>query len=125
MRKRKPQIDEATCPAGSLEQQLDMCESGSLRGEEQLREYTDHPLFEEDMAEEDREGDEMSGDEHSNGLQGGESELESQESSSGLPGDETRVEELKAKNRHLPEEPEPTEGARVYRFARVARRRTG
>ena len=125
MRKRKPQIDEAINSAGSLEQQLDMCVGGSLRGDEQLREYHDHPLFEEDMAEEDREGDEMSGDDHSNGLQGGEAGDESQEFSSGMPGDETRVEELKAKNRHLPEEPEPTEEARVYRFAQGARRRTG
>lgn len=108
MRKRKPLIDEARCPAGSLEQQMDMCEGGSLRGEEVLREAHDHPLFSEDMAEEDREGDEMSGDEHSGGLQGGDSEFYEQEQADGLPGDETRLEDLRARRRNLPEEPEPT-----------------
>jgi hypothetical protein len=96
MRKRKPQVDEVFCPPGSIEQQLDMCEEGSLRGEEVLREHRDHPSFAVDLSEEDREGDEMSGDEHSGGLQGGEPELSSPGQlhiSTGLPGDQTRLEE--------------------------------
>jgi hypothetical protein len=70
MRKRKPHFDDVRCPSGSLEQKLDMCEGGSMRGDELLRERTDHPNFNVDMSEDSREGDEMSGDEHSSGHQG-------------------------------------------------------
>src|SRR4051812_4515080 len=103
MRKRKPQWDEAACRPGSPEQQLDMCEQGTLRGEESLREFHGIDRIESemkpDMAEEDREGDEMSGDEHSSGFQGGDSELESQPVENGMPGDATRVEEQRALDR--------------------------
>ncbi len=80
------------CAPGSIEQQLDMCEQGDLKGDEiqfhhgmdfsdqegDLNELTD--LFElenfnVDMAEEGREGSELSGDEHSMGLQGDRDEL--------------------------------------------------
>ncbi|NDD90681.1 hypothetical protein EBZ37_01130, partial [bacterium] len=84
---------------GSIEQQLDMCEDGSLRGDDLLHRHGLNPPAEElafegellgvdelmarnpyeiDMAEEGREGSEWSGDEHSRGLQGGDSELQSQ-----------------------------------------------
>ena len=90
MRSRKPQNDEQQCQAGSVEQQLDMCETGTLRGDESIRSNREHPNFNIDMSEEDREGDEMSGDDHSSGLQGGESELKNQPHiQTGLPGDET------------------------------------
>lgn len=73
------------CSPGSIEQALDMCESGSLRGDailhehgEDIEDYSNEEIgvdrklgrFEIDMAEENREGDELSGDEHSAGLQG-------------------------------------------------------
>lgn len=68
----------------SIEQHLDMCETGALRGDEILHNHgSDAPTnadmisvdemmrnFHFDMAERDREGDEMSGDDHSSGLQG-------------------------------------------------------
>jgi hypothetical protein len=78
------------CSPGSIEQQLDMCETGSLRGDDilyshgrtspankgdpvELNEIIDEN-WEMDLAEEDREGAELSGDEHSSGNQGSESE---------------------------------------------------
>ncbi len=101
---------------GSIEQQLDMCEEGSLRGDEVLHHHgVEQPgeelaregellgvdelmarnPYELDMAEESREGSEMSGDEHSRGLQGGDSELRWQPHlSSGLPGEQSRHEQF-------------------------------
>jgi hypothetical protein len=96
---------------GSIEQQLDMCESGSLRGDEILHHHgqTEEvaPLpeippvdllmnrFQMDLAEENREGDELSGDDHSGGLQGGERELTGQRHiNTGMPGDLTNRSEL-------------------------------
>lgn len=70
---------------GSIEQQLDMCESGPLRGDDLLHNHgiqertNPHPTlnpdqmesnYRIDMSEENREGAEESGDEHSMGLQG-------------------------------------------------------
>jgi hypothetical protein len=95
--------------AGSIEQQLDMCESGPLRGDDILhnhgvRERTNpHPTLNDeqleknyriDMSEEDREGMEESGDEHSAGLQGDEmQELQYDDhfgdSDAGIPGEMT------------------------------------
>src|SRR4051794_534337 len=95
------------CNPGSIEQKLDMCEEGTLRGDEILHshgldpdaegsptgdqdvnEIVNHPYFEVDQAEVDREGDDMTGDEHSSGLQGDESELLNQPHIfTGLPGD--------------------------------------
>lgn len=84
------------CSPGSIEQQLDMCEEGELKGEEvqhrtELRPTPDEPPSEDPMevvdemesyemtfSERDREGDEFSGDDHSSGLQGGEFELQHQ-----------------------------------------------
>jgi len=101
---------------GSIEQQLDMMEEGSLRGDELLHHHgleavgedlarEGEPLgvdqlmarnaYEIDMAEESREGSELSGDEHSRGLQGGDSDLQSQPHlSSGLPGEQARHEQF-------------------------------
>lgn len=71
--------------SGTIEQHLDMYESGPLRGDEILhhhglpdRHSERRPLdksdleenFHVDMAEDEREGDEESGDEHSSGMQG-------------------------------------------------------
>lgn len=71
--------------SGSIEQQLDMCESGPLRGDQILHQHgidqpkNPHPSmnerqmetnFQVDMSEENREGAEETGDEHSMGLQG-------------------------------------------------------
>ena len=100
---------------GSIEQQLDMVEEGTLRGEQILHEHgipdpTDmkarlgEPLdadelmqrqcYDLDLAEEFREGSEMTGDEHSNGMQGGESELRRQPHLvTGMPGEQTEHEE--------------------------------
>jgi len=71
---------------GSIEQHLDMCEDGSLRGDEVLHHHgmteewdsvpTPAPVdllldrYQLDLSEEDREGAEESGDEHSAGQQG-------------------------------------------------------
>ncbi len=93
------------CSPGSIEQQLDMCEEGHLKGDEvehrvdQLETpdepHTGDPMevvdeldsFEMNFSERDREGDEMSGDDHSSGLQGGEFELEHQRHiDTGIPG---------------------------------------
>ncbi len=75
---------------GSIEQQLDMCEGGPLRGDEiahersRARGYADGAILDTD-----RETAEMSGDDHSMGLQGGEEELEHQPHiHSGMPGTE-------------------------------------
>ncbi|MBI3544362.1 MAG: hypothetical protein HY075_13910 [Deltaproteobacteria bacterium] len=86
--RRNPGDDEAErCSPGSIEQQLDMCEEGSLRGDDILHEHGRRAVSSDgdpaeigeenleenwhvDLSEEDREGDEMSGDEHSSGLQG-------------------------------------------------------
>jgi hypothetical protein len=79
--------DGGRCKPGSIEQQLDMCEEGDLRGDEILHSHGSEskkrgktiekkPLdrlmdeFSADLSEPAREGDEMSGDEHSSGLQG-------------------------------------------------------
>lgn len=92
-----------SCAPGSIEQQLDMCETGPLKGETVLRDEgvrdPDHAIEDEnemmhnfrvDMAETGREGDDASGDDHSSGLQGGEPELESQPHiDSGTPGERT------------------------------------
>ncbi len=94
------------CSPGSIEQELDMCESGSLRGDDILHSHgrvaptsSGDPLeldqlmnefWNMDLSEEGREGAEMSGDEHSLGLDGGESEISGQPHiSTGLPGDRT------------------------------------
>jgi hypothetical protein len=122
-RKRKERIPELKnpgdsesewCSPGSIEQQLDMCESGSLRGDDILHshglpdsDYNGDPIeldefqtggmennWQMDLSEEDREGDEMSGDEHSSGIEGGEPEIERQlHIQTGLPGDRTWHEE--------------------------------
>jgi hypothetical protein len=96
---------------GSIEQQLDMCEEGTLRGDEILHHHGLEPVenkegpieidrlmennYHMDLAEDDREGAEMSGDEHSIGLQGGDSELANQAHiATGLPGDRAHRTEL-------------------------------
>lgn len=92
------------CSPGSVEQQLDMCEEGELRGDEVLHSHgfqkkespdlsSDDSVrtnFNVNMSETDREGDEMSGDEHSYGLQGDEQqELKTgrEDVETGIPGD--------------------------------------
>lgn len=92
------------CSPGSVEQQLDMCEEGELRGDEVLHSHgllkketadlsSDDSVrtnFSVDMSESDREGDEMSGDEHSYGLQGDEQqELRTgkEDVETGIPGE--------------------------------------
>lgn len=100
MSKSRRSEESLVYPAGSIEQQLDMCEDGPLRGDEVLRENRDHPNFHVDLSDGAREGDEMSGDDHSSGMQGEDSEHPVQEHiPSGLPGDETRLEELRARRR--------------------------
>lgn len=107
------------CSPGSIEQQLDMCEEGDLRGDEILQlhgmDVVDTPDITEEghdstdllqidetssrfqiLSERDRENDEMSGDEHSSGLQGGEFEITHQLNvSTGVPGEETDKEDLR------------------------------
>ena len=98
------------CRPGSIEQQLDMCERGPLRGDQILHDHgategvdevpesrqridqiAEDQYFEVDMQEEDREGDELTGDEHSSGLQGDETELDSQPHiRAGVPGEEDK-----------------------------------
>ncbi|MFN7685520.1 MAG: hypothetical protein ACK5QT_08930 [Oligoflexia bacterium] len=107
---------------GSIEQQLDMVEEGSLRGEQVLHEKNrpfpgelkarqGEPLaadelmalecYDLDLSEECREGAEMSGDEHSSGLQGGESELQGQPHlESGMPGAQTAHDEWFERHLH-------------------------
>jgi hypothetical protein len=104
---------EGKCRPGSIEQQLDMCESGPLRGDEVLHNHgrfernpdqeegmrpMDPEMMEHnfhfDMSEGGREGDEESGDEHSSGLQGEEQQeqqydTEFGDSDSGAPGEMT------------------------------------
>lgn len=74
------------CSPGSIEQQLDMCENGTLRGDEILHshggsppQYSGDPAeltdvldksWRADLSEDDREGDELSGDENSTGTGG-------------------------------------------------------
>jgi hypothetical protein len=123
MQKRQPKSSEqpykkdpgdtsgSYCAPGSIEQELDMCERGNLKGDEvshptssRIHEPVDsdpQPLTEilyeynMDMSEDNREGDEMSGDDHSLGLQGGDSELRNQPTfETGLPGDATEHEEM-------------------------------
>jgi len=91
-RKAPGDPEPESCSPGSIEQQLDMCEEGELRGDAVQRnlkvadEGNQDPTpvdeefgsFNMDMSEADREGDEMSGDEHSGGLQGEEPEEEDQ-----------------------------------------------
>jgi hypothetical protein len=96
---RREREEPLPCEPGSIEQQLDMCETGPLRGDEiehhhGLREENDiEHNFEVDMAEPDREGAELSGDEHSSGYQGDEEDLRHQANvSEGLPGDESEME---------------------------------
>ena len=99
---------------GSIEQQLDMCETGDLRGDEidhslhlsakkRMDQADSDPIpFDElleseqmDLSLEDREGDEMTGDDHTSGLQGGEEELKHHPNiSTGMPGDRTDHDEL-------------------------------
>ncbi|OFZ18104.1 MAG: hypothetical protein A2X94_13955 [Bdellovibrionales bacterium GWB1_55_8] len=88
------------CSPGSIEQQLDMCEDGELRGDEVLHSHglqknekadlssedSMRTNFSVDMSEVDREGDEMSGDEHSLGLQGDEQQELANQTESGIPG---------------------------------------
>ena len=84
--------------AGSIEQKLDMCESGPLRGDEIEHSHgvtTDEEAggrnYHFDLATAHREGDEETGDDHSSGLQGGEFEIEDQPHIlTGMPGDITR-----------------------------------
>lgn len=111
----------AWCAPGSIEQQLDMCEEGDLRGDQiehsHGQSFTDPDalgtpeggepldlLIQVDesahrfqlLADPDREDDEMTGDEHSQGLQGEESELENQDHlDTGIPGEETHKESHK------------------------------
>ena len=102
-RKNPGDPEPQRCSPGSIEQQLDMCEEGELRGDNVLHTHGLDPdkdanvenpeemesNFNVDMAEEDREGDEMSGDDHSAGLQGGEIEIENQRHiNPGIPGEE-------------------------------------
>lgn len=96
---------------GSIEQQLDMCEEGPLRGDEILHQHgipdptdsrppLDDNLLQEnyqiDMSEEWREGDEESGDEHSAGHQGSDQQElqydteDPEDSDSGSPGEMTQ-----------------------------------
>lgn len=103
-----PENEPESCASGSIEQQLDMCEQGALRGDEILHDHgvqskrarrriPDSSLgvdkmmnryYEMDLAEESREGDEMSGDDHSSGLQGEDFELMGHSHlESGMPGD--------------------------------------
>ena len=119
-KERFPELKSPGDPAperglpGSIEQHLDMCENGSLRGDEILHHHgmtEEHsPLpdvppvdllmdrFQLDLAEENREGDELSGDDHSGGLQGGEHELAGQlHLPTGLPGDLRARSELQEK----------------------------
>lgn len=104
-----PPIANEECAPESPEQKLDMCETGSLRGDEIERSHglktpkNPHPTmndnqmesnFQVDMSEEGREGDEESGDEHSSGLQGDEQQElqyddEFGEADAGLPGEMT------------------------------------
>lgn len=95
--------------SGSIEQQLDMNESGPLRGDDishQAHRYGRGSNV--DMSEYGREGDEMSGDDHSSGMQGGEPELSGQPHiSTGMPGDETRTDELKVDEAVAREEQDP------------------
>ncbi|MEK6704529.1 MAG: hypothetical protein AABZ06_01950 [Bdellovibrionota bacterium] len=110
---------EYGCP-GSIEQQLDMCEEGTLRGDEILFHHGRKPEpeggdnyepldpdrmkenYHVDMAEENREGDEMSGDGHSSGLQGDEMELSNQiHIDTGLPGDWTQRHERVIQKKHF------------------------
>lgn len=134
------------CSPGSIEQELDMCETGSLRGDDILYrhgieppQYTGDPReldrvigkgedenWEVDLSEEDREGDEMSGDEHSSGLEGGESELESQPNiASGLPGDLTRRvdQEWRSEGIFYPEEIEIVKVPKAPKLPKVKARR--
>ncbi|MCM2278881.1 MAG: hypothetical protein NDJ89_12470 [Oligoflexia bacterium] len=111
------------CAPGSIEQQLDMCESGELRGDaiERRAKTEDNPeknpgadelldRFEPNLSEPGREGDEMSGDEHSSGLQGEDGipvsphGHESEQADQGLPGEETeRTASSRSKRRRAPE----------------------
>jgi len=151
--KRKERISERKhpgdpepewCSPGSIEQELDMCETGSLRGDDILYRHGVEPLqytgdpqeldliigqgedanWEVDLSEEDREGDEMSGDEHSSGLEGGEPELESQPNiASGLPGDRTRRvdQEWRSEGVFYPEEVEILKVPKLSKSAKVPR----
>ncbi len=82
---------EANAP-GSIEQQLDMCERGPLKGEEIAHERSrPRGFLEGAIVDTDRETGEMSGDDHSRGLQGDDSETETQPHPvSGIFGDEAR-----------------------------------
>lgn len=81
------ETEPEACAPGSIEQQLDMCETGTLRGDEITHSHGNvdedegdtepqEPLdqvmnrFDLTAAETDREGSELSGDEHSVGQQG-------------------------------------------------------
>jgi hypothetical protein len=75
---------------GSIEQQLDMCEAGPLKGDEISHERSRaRGLADGAILDTDRETVEMTGDDHSLGLQGGEEELKHQPHiHSGVPGTE-------------------------------------
>jgi hypothetical protein len=109
-RKHPGDFEPENCSPGSIEQQLDMCEQGPIKGDEIVRHTENRPSpnepssedpmsvveelgsFEITMSERDREGDEYSGDEHSAGLQGDEPELHGQPNiSSGIPGESPMV----------------------------------
>lgn len=85
-RKNPGDPEPEPCAPGSIEQQLDMCETGTLRGDEILHSHgavdvdgddlsergADIAMgrYETNMSERDREGSEESGDDHSSGYQG-------------------------------------------------------
>jgi hypothetical protein len=94
-------IRKPSCKAGSIEQQLDMCETGRLRGDEITHSHG-HPHTEDDykeatavdremdnynvtMSERNREGSEMSGDDHAMGFQGDDAGLPGEEANENLP----------------------------------------
>jgi hypothetical protein len=105
-RKHPGDPEAENCSPGSIEQQLDMCESTPYRGEEVERHVQnkvspseptsedpqelveEFDSFDMTMSEFSREGDELSGDDHSSGLQGEEMEIRDQRNiDTGVPGD--------------------------------------
>ena len=119
-----PEVE--VCSPGSIEQQLDMCEAGSLRGDEILHHHGTRDqlirdgdpdpldklfeLYQLDSSETNREGSEETGDEHSAGLQGGETEIAGQlHIKTGFPGELTQqIERIERKD--WSEEEELTQG---------------
>jgi hypothetical protein len=130
------------CGPGSIEQLLDMCEEGELRGEETERHIDrratpNEPLsgdplevvdemesFQMNFSERDREGDEMSGDDHSSGLQGGDAELEDQRHiDSGIPG--SGYDSWLEWPSPAPAAPQTPEGAQLFKSDLRKRHRKG